>query len=253
MKKKHYILIAVSSYFLFLFATIPAKPITDLINNNTPANILGVSGTLWDGKAYAISINNHVLKKTHWSLSAWQLLIGRASADISGSYLDNPFATEIGVSVLGNYFVNNLSATISAVDVTRLANIPLAKLSGNFAVDIEHAQWSNDQLPSANGVINWSNAQLSVTDTVLLGNVNILLGESEQDLLIADISNKGGDLIITGTAQLLPESSYTIDLKLKPTATASDNVTQSLGMFAKQQNDGSFALKNSGSLKQYGY
>jgi hypothetical protein len=253
MKKKNYILIAVASYFLFLIATIPAKPITALINNNTQVNIQGVNGTVWDGNAYLISINtNLVLKDTHWSLSLWRLFIGQLAADINSHYLNNTLETQAGISLLGNYFVNDLKAQVAAKDVVQLADIPLVQLSGTFNVDIENAQWSKGELPQASGVIHWSNARVTVADAVSLGNVNILLGESEQDSLLADIDNKGGDISIAGTAQLVPEANYTVDITLSPTASANANIGQSLGMFAKKQNNGSYILKNSGSLQQIG-
>lgn len=253
MKKKHYIIIAIASYFIFLIATIPAKPFADLINNNTQITMQGVSGTLWDGSAYSISIdNNTVIKNTDWSLTIWKILIGQVTADVSTRYLNNDINSEVGASIFGNYFANDLTASIAAKDIAQLANIPLAELSGSIAINIEHAQWSQGELPKASGVINWDNAAVTVAETVLLGNVNIVLQESEQELLIADINNKGGDITITGTAQLVPEADYATDIKFTPTATANNNVAQSLGLFAKKQNNGSYILKNTGSLKQFG-
>ena len=254
MKKKYYIFIAVASYFIFLIATIPAKPVIDLATgNNASVNIQGISGTLWDGKAYAISINNNIrLKSTSWSFSLWRLIIGQVAADVHSRYLGNDIDTEIGVSLLGGYFVNNLSTMISAKEVTRLAEIPLAQLAGPISINIEHAQWSSGELPLAEGVINWHNATVTVAETVALGNVTITLNESDEGLLFADIKNQGGDIAIIGAARLVPEADYAIDVKLSPTASAGNNIKQSLGLFAKKLPNGEYHLKNSGSLDQIG-
>jgi len=253
MKKKHYIFIAIAAYFIFLIATIPAKPVIDLLNDNTPINMQGISGTIWNGKAYVTVINgNTTLKNTRWSFSLWKLIVGQLAADIHSRYLGNDIDAEIGVSLLGSFFANNLKTKISANEVAQLANIPLAQLSGLISIDIEHARWKRGELPSATGLINWKKATVTVADTVALGNVNITLSESEQELLFADIKNQGGDISITGTAELVPEANYAIDIKLSPTASTSSNITQSLGMFAKKQPNGNYVFKNSGPLNQTG-
>ncbi len=253
MKKKHYIFLAVVSYFIILIATIPAKPITDLISSNTPVNIQGISGTLWNGRAYAITVNgNTTLKDTRWSFNLWKLIIGQLAADVHSRYLGNDIDTEIGSSLFGGYFVNDLSTKIAATEITRLANIPLAQFSGPITINIEHARWTQGELPLAIGEIKWNNATVTVADTISLGNVTITMTESDQSLLNADIKNQGGDISIAGTARLVPETDYAVDIKLSPTASTRGNIKQSLGLFAKKQPNGEYLFKNSGSLSQIG-
>lgn len=250
MKKRYYLLTAIISYFVFLIATIPAKPITELINNNTPANIQGVSGTLWSGSAHLISANNIQLKKTQWSFKPWKLLTGKIAIDTKTHFSNNEITAETGTSFTGSYFINNLSATISAREIARLAKLPLAQLDGTIVLDIKHAQWKPDALPLANGSIKWNNASVTVAETASLGNVNIVLSESDQQFLRATINNQGGDIKISGSAELVPEKNYTVDIKLLPTASASNNIKQSLGFFAQRQASGEYLLKKSGSLNQ---
>ena len=251
MKKRHYILTAVISYLLLLIATIPAKPVTDLINANTPITIQGVSGTLWNGKAYLITAQNNIkIDRTEWSFSLWKLFLGKVAVDVDAKFLDNDVSAELGTSFLGRYFINDLSAKIDAQEVTRLANIPLAQLYGMIAIEIESAQWKQGELPLASGEIRWTEASVAVADTASLGNVSILLSESDEQLLNAEINNQGGDIKINGTAGLVPEADYTVDLKLLPLASANNNIKQALGMFAQRQNNGEYTLKKSGSLNQ---
>lgn len=251
MKKKHYILIAVVAYFFLLIATIPAKPVIDQINTHTSLNIQGVSGTLWQGKAYLVTVNNDTtLKNSSWSVSSWKLLIGQLAADVETHLLGNDIKSEIGATLLGSYFINQLNARIDAKDVAQLAAIPLAQLSGPMSIDIEHASWSKGELPSATGVIDWNNAEVTVADTVSLGKVTITMIEADQ--LYADIKNQGGDISIAGNARLEPEANYAVDITLTPTAATNNNIKQSLVMFAKQQPGGIYLFKNSGSLKQIG-
>ena len=253
MKKKVYIFTAVASYLILLIATIPASLITKTVNNSGIVAIQGISGSLWNGKAYIILIdNNFELKNTKWSFSLWRILTGKISIDINGQYLENDISAEIGTSFLGRYFVKNLQAEIPAQKVMQLVNIPLVQLSGLINFNIDHAQWKQGELPLATGVINWNNALVTVADTVPLGNVSITLRESEQQLLNAEIKNQGGDIKINGMAELVPEADYAINIKLLPTASASDNIKQSLGLIAKKQDNGEYLLNYSGPLNQMG-
>ena len=251
MKKRSYIITAIVSYLVFLTATIPASMFSSLLEDNSPVKLQGISGTLWQGKASSISIDNTIrLQTTRWSFSPWKLFIGQIALDIETRYMDNDIRSEIGTSFLGRYFINDLSAKILAKDVAQLADIPLAQLSGLIALDIEHAQWKQGELPIATGIINWKDATVTVADTASLGNVSITLSESDQDLLNAEIKNQGGDIKISGTAELVPEADYAVDIKLTPTASANNNIKQSLGLFAQRQNNGDYILKKSGPLNQ---
>jgi general secretion pathway protein N len=254
MKKKYYILTAVIAYFTFLLATIPAQFITSMIGEKSQVTMQGVSGTLWSGKAYLLSANNTTqFYNTEWSLSVWKLLIGKVAADITTQFAGNDIETEIGTSFLGRYFINDLSGKIAANDFAQLAAIPLAQISGLISLNIEHAQWKQGELPTASGEIKWKDAAVTVVDTASLGDVSITLGESEQQLLIAEIKNQGGDIKIEGKIELVPEADYSLDLRLTPSASANNNIKQSLGMFAKKQTNGEYHLKKSGSLNQIGF
>ena len=250
MKKRYYFLTAIFSYFVLLIATIPASPIVAMLNDNGPVTMRGVSGTLWTGKAYTISINDIQLEKTEWSFSLWNLFTGKIAIDIDTHFSDNKITAQLGSSFLGRYFINDLSAKIAAHEVAQLANIPLAQLDGMISLDIEHAQWKQGELPLAIGEIKWTDASVTVADTASLGNISIVLSESDQQLLNAVIKNQGGDIKINGTAELVPEADYSVEMKLLPTATANNNIKQSLGMFAQKQPDGGYLLKKSGSLNQ---
>ena len=93
---------------------------------------------------------------------------------------------------------------------------------------------------------------MSVTESASLGDVSITLSESEEQLLIAKIKNQGGDIKIGGSAELVPEENYAVNITLSPTATASNNIKQSLELFSKKQNNGTYLINNTGSLNQIG-
>jgi len=251
MKKRVYIVTAIAAYFTLLVATIPARTVSNIINQNSPVKIQGASGTIWQGEAFSIVINNSTqLRQNSWSFNAWKLLIGKIAIDVDTQYINNNINSEIGVSFLGRYFINDLKTKISAQDLAQLAEIPMAQLSGMISLDIAHAEWKQGEMPLADGEINWKDATITVAETASLGDLSIVLSESEQQRLNAEIKNKGGDIRVSGTAELVSASEYAATVTLTPTESASNNIKQSLGLFAQKQNNGAYVLKKSGSLNQ---
>ena len=251
MKKKYYYLTAVISYLALLILTIPASIINTALDESSPVIIQGLSGTIWNGKAYRIQIDNTAnLDNTQWSLSAWKLLSGRVAIQTKSHYKENTISGEIGSSFLGRVFVNDLRADLSADEMAQLAAIPIAQLDGLISLNIEHAEWKQGELPVANGQIIWKNATVTVTETASLGIINIALGESEDGQLKADIQNQGGDIKINGTAELVAEADYAVDVQLTPNASASNNLIKSIALFAQKQKNGQYTVKKSGPLDQ---
>ena len=253
MKKRHYFFIVIFSYFLFLIVTLPASLFTNIINNNTPVTVQGMSGTLWNGKASFISIDDIAnLDDTKWKLKALKLLTGRATLQINTYFDEEKVSAELGASIFKQFFVNNFSAKVSSEKIAELADIPIAQLSGMVTLDIKHAHWKINELPLASGNIIWDGATISVAETVSLGKLTIALSENDQHFLNADITNKGGDLSLSGNAELIPEKNYSVNVKLSPTSSASPNIGNSLSLFSKKQRNGDFLLKKTGQLDQLG-
>jgi general secretion pathway protein N len=250
MKKRHYLLIAVTAYLLFLVVSVPAYIIEKPVNNNTPLRIQAVSGSLWNGQAGSVRYNDIELEHTRWDISLWKIITGRISANIKTELNHQPVNAQVGSTFLGSVFVNDLKGLIAASDVARYANIPLAQLGGTFRLSIDHADWNPGDIPLANGVIEWNQASVTVADSASLGNVKIVLSAPD-DTLNAKLSNTGGDISVKGDAQLTAEANYKLDLTLTPDRRAKPNIRQSLGMFAKRGPGGSYLLNKSGSLKDY--
>ena len=60
MRSRHYIITGIIAYFVFLVATIPAAPVIGVFEGRIPVSINNVSGTLWNGRANAITTNRNV-------------------------------------------------------------------------------------------------------------------------------------------------------------------------------------------------
>lgn len=254
MKAIHYVITSVIAYTFFLITGLPATTVIGFLGESAPqVNIQGVSGTLWSGSAQRITLSSrYVIDDVNWSFCTWRLLTAEACINLGASYQNKPVQGQLGIGMTGVLIARDLSIEIDAQPLGDLARLPVGELSGLISIHLESVNWIQDHIPSATGSIQWKNATITVAETASLGDVAITLTESDDFPLTAIISNKGGHIILSGKTHISDDGSYNIELKLTPNNTTSKNLRTSLEMFAEQQNDGSFVLKNTGNLKQLG-
>jgi len=253
MRTRHYILTGIIAYFVFLVATIPAAPVIGMIKDSIPVTISNVSGTLWRGRASSIITAQHLtLKNVEWSFLPWHLLLASIAIDIHAEFNNKPIDTRLSTGIGGNLSVDDLNMKLDATDIASLLALPIGELSGIVQLSINNAYLEPGSVPRVNGTLIWNQATVTIAETADLGNVSVLINENDESPLSASISNKGGHLSLKGNFTTSAQGDYTLQLSMKPNATASDNLSSSIAMFAKKQRNGEFLLNNKGNLKQLG-
>ena len=253
MRTRYYILTGVVAYFAFLITTIPAAPVVAMLKDRIPITVNHVSGTLWTGHAGSVDTGrNLTLKNVHWSFLPWHLLLATAAIDVDAQLNNNPVNTRLSAGIGGSLAVNGLEMKLDASDVAPLIALPIGELSGEFHVRINSASIKQGQVPRVDGTVNWNRAAVTVAETAEFGNVSILVNEDDTSPLTARISNQGGDLKLNGSFTATEQGDYSLQVTMKPNATASDNLINSLAMFSRKQRNGEFVLNNKGRLQQLG-
>jgi len=250
MKTKNYLFIAFIAYFFFLIATLPAKPVIEMLTaERDDIEVDTIHGSLWNGQAERVIIDGtYELNNVRWNTQLWRVILGELAFDINAVFEQQDVSAQIGIGVLGNVVAQNIHARIDAETLTDLAKIPLAQLEGLISIDLDTLHWQQGEIPISSGKMHWQNARLTIAETVQLGNVLIELVENDEDKMQATISNQGGNLKTDGTATLDNLANYNLSLTLTPSSSSSKNLTDSLSMFAKKQNNGSFLVKYDGQL-----
>ena len=254
MKTKHYVITGVVVYFFFLIISIPATLVSGLLDDYLPQlNIQGVNGTLWSGSARSVTISSkYVIDNVNWSFCLWRLLTAEACIDVNASYQNKPVEGQLGVGITGTLEARDLSTEMEAKLLGDLAGLPIGELSGLISIQLESVSWANGLIPHAIGHVEWKDATITIAETANLGNVSAVFSDSDDFPLAATLSNQGGHIALNGESHINDDGTYNIELKLTPNNTASNNLRSSVAMFANKQNDGSFVLKNTGNLKQFG-
>lgn len=254
MKPRHYVITSVIAYIFFLIITLPATTLIGLLDESVPQiNIQGADGTLWGGSAQRITISSkYVIDNVNWSFCSWRLLTAEACIDLEATYQNKPIQGQLGIGITGALVARDLYAEMDAQSLGNLAGLPIGELGGLISIQLESASWAHEKIPAAVGNIYWKNAAVIFTETARLGDVEITLAESDDFPLVATINNKGGQISLSGESHVSDDGSYNLELKLSPNNSASKNIRSSLKMFAEQQSDGSFVVKNAGNLEQFG-
>lgn len=254
MKPFKLILLAVLSFVFFLLINTPATVIQYIIPASSNPSIKHgtLTGTLWQGHATYVRINQHQIDELNWSFKPWRLLLGQLALGIDASYQQRPVSGDLSVSISRTLTLENVNAKFDSSVISDIAQIPFGQLDGLIQIQLQHAELSQSSVPIANGTINWQQASITVADTADLGKVSIVLAETAELPLTARISNQGGVIKLDGNLHLTTTGDYKLELNMLPSANAKANIKKSLEYFAERQDNGSYLYNKSGNISQLG-
>ena len=75
------IVIGVIIYLVFLLVYLPANWLVSIAPLPNNVAISGAEGTLWQGQASLVTIDQRQIEQVSWQLSPWGLLVGKADID----------------------------------------------------------------------------------------------------------------------------------------------------------------------------
>lgn len=252
MKRRYYIIIAVISYCFFALASTPAAKVISLAKNNFNMNaqFYNVEGSIWNGRASSLLINEQRIDQLQWTINPFALLLANVSADVQANVQQQPVIGQINVKANGDIHAKNVRTQFKAEFLQQQLAIPFGELEGEFNLNIESLEWTGTDVPNTVAALRWRNAKLTLVDAVDLGQVLFNINPDDKNGLDIDISNKKGMLSIDGDINIDSQKKYTLQIDLKPESNASSNISQSLEMFAKRQSNGAFRIKQNGHLNQ---
>jgi hypothetical protein len=256
IKKRYIILLAIGSYLLFTLSMVPASKVLSLADSigPLPVKIYGVDGNLWNGRAQqVIAPGQPAIDNLHWSINPFQLLLARLSSDFNASIKNQNITGNVSVNALGKLQGSDIRARIDGTVMQQLLRLPLGELGGVFNLNLHSVELRQTALPVLDASLSWKNASLTLMDTVQLGHVELRVTPQDDGHLLASISNKQGDIQLSGDASVDAGKNYTLNLRMTPQPTTAKNITQSLGMFARRQADGSYLLNRKGNLREFGF
>jgi len=200
MKIKHYILLGVVSFFLFLIAMLPANLLwrgaSSAFEDKVPGKIESVNGTIWDG-FFVLNVTNKALRDRYlvqWELHPLALLMAKVSLSL---HVESSKGVLNGDGYLGllSSGVSGLSGNVDANIADHLLSQAGASVGGLLTLKDITIVIADKQIDSASGHLIWSGGEVSYRDgsarkTVDFPRVEGVLSEREQGLLLAVMESK---------------------------------------------------------------
>jgi general secretion pathway protein N len=252
MKKSTLIFTGVGSFLLTSLTQLPASLILTHLPADLAVQLQGISGSIWQGAAETVDIQNVQIRNLQWDIQTTALLRGRLAAQLRGSLAEGgQFEGNCGMTLAGAVHCTDLNVTaLPAQTLTPyLQGAMIPPLSGNLQLQLASLDWAKPALPQINGHVEWQDAGIQMnpkrygTYTAILSN-----GEDKvQQISLA--SAPGAAFTLNGNTTLQADGQYQTRLNLKPGNTINAATTQFLNSFVSPpQADGSYKIERQGKL-----
>ncbi len=238
---KKILVVAVASFVFFLALNIPAQVIPPFLDG-TPANMTGVTGTMWNGSAQYFSIDQLQFGQARWRWNPGGLLAGRMEFDFQAGEPGHQLSGRFGLSVSGKVFARNANLELS---LTHLGAMPFGTQAG-VSVGIESLSMAGDWPEHASGTIRLIDTRMKVPDELILGDFEGYFRIENGGNLLADFFDLEGELEIDGTLDLDASGNYQVVGLIRPRGRMSRRLQNILNFMPRE--NGVYQLSFSGSL-----
>lgn len=226
---------------VFVIANFPARFAVSFLPPGLPVALNGVSGTIWQGRAAELRVDNRSLGELTWQLQVLPLLLGKASADFE--------IHRDGLDVVGHGAANYarvLTLRDTQIDA-QVERVPLpterlmAEPSGTVSGFITAATIKDNWIDEIDAHFDWNPAGLLSPVAMELGEIALDLNGNDGNL--NGTVNSQGALQTQGGFQISAEGRLTADIRMTPTEETPAELRDILPMFGQPARDGSIRLK----------
>ena len=256
MKILGYIALGLLSYVAFMVLLFPAAPVVDRIPL-APVVLSGVSGPLWSGDVASVEIpndslptgpDNFELENVSWRLAPLKLLTGAGAAKIDFEAYGGAGEGLVAQGFSGDMSIEDFIYEADGKDLSVLLE-PFAKVGGTLSINVADMQVVNRQPQSLEATIIWKNATLEEPLISKLGEVELTI-KPDGEKHVANISSSGGQLDISGSANIEKNGDFKSDILIKPNKGAPQVVVDFLRGIARPTSNGSYKIRRTGNINR---
>jgi len=218
-----------------------------------PVQLYGVDGSLLSGRVAGVVLNGRtLLADLHWKLKPLALLAGRASLTLNTGKEPILLDGSVSRSVLGSLRLSDLRLNSALRPLAAAIGYPFIPVDGQIGLELDSLSATGTRITAAEG-----SAQL-VGLVWALGANPAPLGDFRADLvtegddIVVRLASVSGPLELDGEARLLPDQSYTTDIRIKPKPEAPPMVQNMLRQLGQPDPQGFYRLRRSGTLNTAG-
>jgi len=243
VKKSHLILLGVAAYLLTLLVLFPASPVVASINTQ-PLQVLGVSGSLWSGRATRVQAPNAPpLDSLNWSFRPLALFTGALGADLDFKLLGGQGEAKVAQSFAGSTRIDSASLRFPAKQLEAWLPLPIASFNGAIELDLAAAVIAAQGLEHLEGQLRWRQAKLETPVSADLGEILLDIAPAEDGAHSGELTSEGGELELRGRINIDVAGRLRVDINIKPRDNASAELRDSLSLLGRPRGDGSYRIR----------
>lgn len=220
-----------------------------IIQKFLPGNIstAGITGTIWNGNAQTIVVNQIGIQNTKWSANPLSLLAGKIQADVS---IDSP-------NLKGQFETTYSGSSVSARDLLLNGDLSLLMpyfemygltINGQFDANFENFDIENGVPQQVDGILQTYNTNILGILPLKLGDITSVFEQQVQGMQIS-LNNINGELDLNGVITIDANGTYLADVTLSRNAQTPDQVLQTVQMLGRKIGENTVKLTHSGQLR----
>jgi len=242
------ILVGVLVYFVFLVAYIPANWLVSIAPLPNNVVISGTEGTLWEGKAALVTVDQRQVEHVSWQLSPWGLFMGQANIDFSIGNRATPVSGKGSVTwSLAGISGNNIRLDVPDSFLLAGARLPFkTQVSGDVSLMIEVLEQGKPWCEQLSGKLFLNNTDVkNQFGAYPVGNIALGLSCLDGQLQLATDETQN-TIGLTGTAILGEANLVKVSAKIKPTDTQPKDLRDALQFLGRQDSQGYYPINYQG-------
>lgn len=253
MRRYQLPILGITAYLIFLLMLFPAATAWSLFfPKGAPLQLQGISGSVWQGDATAVSWRGRAIGSLHWDLKLLPLLLGELGADFSAQSAQGYLQGEARVPLaFGSIRLSGLKGQFPLAEVMPLMPslpIPVA-VAGTASLDIRQLEIDLATLTAdAEGRLNWHGAEVLSPQAFKMGNLQADITTDDKGGVAAQLKDLGGPLKLDAKFQFKPDRSYSLSGTVAAGREADASLQQALSWLGKADSGGKHRLSLSGKL-----
>ncbi|AZG34456.1 MAG: type II secretion system protein N [Shewanella psychromarinicola] len=242
------IVIGVIIYMMFLLVYLPANWLVSIAPLPNNMVISGAEGTLWQGKAALITIDQRQIERVSWTLSPWGLFVGQANIDFNVGNRATPVSGKGSLSwSLSGMSAKNIRLDLQDSFILAGARLPFkTQIDGDVSIMVEVLKQGKPWCEQLHGklFVNHTNVK-NQFGVYPLGNITLGLSCLDGQLQLATDETQNV-LGLTGTAILGESNLVKVSAKIKPTDAQPKDLREALPFLGRQDTQGYYPINYQG-------
>lgn len=248
MKLRWLLPLGLLSLLIGLVVNAPAAWLAQQVRQYAPqVTMAGVSGTALNGRAQYLVADGAVLEGVEWQLRPLALLTARVEADLAVTTDIGRIRATLSRGLGSETRIGDVEGEASLGWFGRLAGYNQLPLTGDISAYVDRAVITDKlRVARVDGTVQLANARWQLAKPPIeLGRFGGRLSTVDDGVALA-AQDSEGPLDITGTARLIGQNQYSLDMRLRPRAGADERLKSMLDLLGRPDDEGAYRVRERG-------